>query len=188
MNFSRSLKQLLTLTLAALVLQGCASYYSHYAVFPAENSEGETRDVRLTWQSAEYPGWWFFSDKATSIKVETQCSSRIWRLTDATHDDAPACSDGIAACGDGQRDLLMPGERVAGEKDACMQVVRDEPGAIVAEIESKVGLVVSCRPQVTSRGWGADKVNPAYPTTSVGHSTRHARALKPHSSRTRETD
>ena len=175
MNFSRSLKQLLTLTLAALVLQGCASYYSHYAVFPAENSEGETRDVRLTWQSAEYPGWWFFSDKATSIKVETQCSSRVWRLTDATHDDAPACSDGIAACGDGQRDLLMPGERVAGEKDACMQVVRDDPEAIVADIESKVDLLVSCRPRVTSRGEGDDKENLDYLKPSVVPYTVYAR-------------
>jgi uncharacterized protein YceK len=63
MTFPRTLKQLFALTVIAL-LQGCASYYSHYAVFPAENSQGETRDVRLTWQSAEYPGWWFLSDKA----------------------------------------------------------------------------------------------------------------------------
>ena len=175
MIFSRPLKQLLTLTLAALVLQGCASYYSHYAVFPAENSEGEPRDVRLTWQSAEYPSWWFLSDKATSIKVETQCSSRVWRLRDATHDDAPACSDGIAACGDGQRDLLVPGERVAGAKDVCMEVVRADPRAIVADIESKVDLLVSCRPQVTSRGEGDDKENLDYLKPSVVPYTVYAR-------------
>lgn len=171
----RMMKQLFTLVLATLLLQGCASYYSHYAVFPAENSAGESRDVRLTWQSAEYPDWWFLSDKATSIKVETQCSSRVWRLTDATHEDAPACSDGIAACGDGQRDLLMPGGQVAGESDACMEVVTDDPQPTVADIRSRVQLLVSCKPRVTSRGEGDDKENLDYLKPSVVPYTVYAR-------------
>lgn len=70
------------------VLSGCASYYTHYAVFPAENSAGEDRQVKLTWQTAEYPGWWVADNRSTPITVETQCSAREWRLVDDSHEDA----------------------------------------------------------------------------------------------------
>ena len=86
------------------MLSGCASYYTHYAMFPAENSAGETRQVRVNWQSAEYPGWWFAGDKATPVKLETQCSDRVWRLRD--DEEASACGEGIRACGEAGRDLV----------------------------------------------------------------------------------
>lgn len=41
--------------LPLLGLSGCASYYTHYAMFPAENSAGESRQVRVHWDSADYP-------------------------------------------------------------------------------------------------------------------------------------
>lgn len=75
------------------VLGGCASYYSHYGLFPAENSEGDPRQVMLNWQTADYPDWWFVADKSTPITVTTQCSARSWRLADDSHAVAGECAD-----------------------------------------------------------------------------------------------
>ena len=69
-------------------MSGCASYYSHYAMFPAENSRGEPRQVRVSWLTAEYPDWWLQDDEATAIRVETQCSERVWLLRQAGADGA----------------------------------------------------------------------------------------------------
>ena len=65
------------LAVPVVMLSGCASYYTHYAMFPAENSAGETRQVRVNWQSAEYPEWWPGSNQATTMKLETQCSEWV---------------------------------------------------------------------------------------------------------------
>jgi hypothetical protein len=56
-----------------------------------------------------------------------------------------------------------------------MQVVQDESGATVADIESKVDLLVSCRPRVTSRGEGDEKENLDYLKPSVVPYTVYAR-------------
>lgn len=149
---------LLVIVFTAL-LQGCASYYSHYAVFPAQNSAGEERQIRLTWQTADYPDWWIFSDKSTGLKVETQCSSRTWRLTDQSHDDAPGCSSGIAACGDPERDLRAGTSQPAGEDVACMVINPGDPEASIVGLQGSLELVVSCEPRVRSRGEGDEKEN-----------------------------
>src|SRR5690554_3217040 len=82
------LKSALPVLLPVFGLTGCASYYTHYAMFPADNSAGESRQVRISWDSADYPGWWIVSDKSTTMKVETECSERVWRLADDSHDAA----------------------------------------------------------------------------------------------------
>ncbi len=142
-----------------LVLQsGCASYYSHYAMFPAENSRGEVRSVRLSWQSAEYPDWWFASDRATPITLETQCSERIWRLHDASHAEAGSCAPGIRACGVSGSDRKVPEGTPAGAEDTCLSVNPSNPDARIADMTGKLELLVACEPVSAVRSEGEDTV------------------------------
>ncbi len=147
-----------------LALGGCASYYSHYAVFPAENSEGEARQVRLTWQTAEYPGWWVADNKSTPITIETQCSTRKWRLVDDSHDEASqaGCAEGIRACGVEGKDRLARSGEPTGADTRCMAINPGNPSSRVTDIESSLDLLVSCQPVNTVRGSGDESENTDY--------------------------
>ncbi|TNE98272.1 MAG: hypothetical protein EP328_05095 [Gammaproteobacteria bacterium] len=152
----------LPLFVMALFTQGCASYYSHSAMFPAENSRGEPRQVRLTWQTAEYPGWWVRSNQSTPIRLETQCSERVWRLRDASHEGAGNCGEGIAACGEPGKDLSFPKKVPATAHTRCLVVNPSEPAARIADIDGKLELAVSCMPKTVSVGQGDEKRNIDY--------------------------
>jgi hypothetical protein len=157
--FSRAFKPVIA-SLMLLFTSGCASYYSHSAMFPAENSSGEPRHVRLSWQSAEYPGWWLASDKATSVKLETQCSDRVWRLRDG--DDAGDCGAGIRACGEPARDLVARSDQPVTGTTRCMAINPADPGARIAQLDSKLELLVSCTPAVVTEGQGDATLNLDY--------------------------
>ena len=143
-----------------LFISGCASYYSHFAMFPAENSSGESRQVRLSWQSAEYPDWWFAGDRATSLKLETQCSDRVWRLRDGN--DGGDCGSGIRACGEPDKDLFTEtGVPVTGST-RCMSINPEDLNARITDIGDKLELLVSCTPAVVKTGQGEKSVNLDY--------------------------
>lgn len=155
---SRTYKPLIASLL--LFTSGCASYYSHFAMFPAENSSGEPRHVRLSWQSAEYPGWWLASDKATSVKLETQCSERVWRLRD---DDAGGgCGEGIRACGEPGKDIDARTGQPATDTTRCMSIHPADPEARIAAVDSKLELLVSCTPAEVTERQGDDALNLDY--------------------------
>ncbi|MDX1635733.1 MAG: hypothetical protein R3280_13915 [Marinobacter sp.] len=143
-------------TVAGLVsllttLSGCASYYNHYAVFPAANSQGEARKVRLSWQSAEYPGWWFAANQATPVTVTTQCSSREWRLMDAGQREAgEGCGEGIHACGEPGRDQWPDGQALVRPRP-CMMLTDADGANRVADLGQRVALTVACVPTGTER-------------------------------------
>jgi len=147
-----------------LLLSGCASYYSHYAVFPAENSQGEARQVKLTWQTAEYPDWWVVDNKSTPVTVETQCSSRKWRLVDSSHGEASKadCATGIRACGVNGEDVLARTGEPAGPETRCMAINPSDPDALITDIGASLGLLVSCQPVNPVRGSGDDSENHDY--------------------------
>ncbi|KPP97688.1 hypothetical protein [Marinobacter sp. HL-58] len=147
-----------------LLLSGCASYYSHYAVFPAENSKGEDRQVKLTWQTAEYPDWWIVGDKSTPITIETQCSTRKWRLVDSSHSEADEadCGGGIRACGVQGEDVVAGNGEPAGPDTRCMAVNPDNTDALITDMGSSLDLLVSCKPVNTARGSGDDSENIDY--------------------------
>lgn len=152
------------LAACALVLSasGCASYYSHFAVFPAANSSGEPRQVRLSWQSAEYPDWWFLENRATSVKLETQCSDRVWRLRDGDDDEAGDCASGIRACGEPGRDLVAGTNQPATPEFRCLAINPENPSARIAEVGAKLELLVSCEPAMVTEGQGEDARNLDY--------------------------
>lgn len=156
-----------------LILPGCASYYSHYAMFPAENSAGEPRQVRVSWQTADYPGWWLVNDKATPMRVETQCSDRVWRLRDDL--DAAACGSGIGACGEpGENVYVSDGNSVGGGRP-CMAVNPSDPNARIPEVGEKFELLVSCRPVSATQGQGDNLRNVDYLRASAVPYTVYAR-------------
>lgn len=148
--------------LSLLGLNGCASYYTHYAMFPAENSAGEPRQVRVSWQSAEYPQWWLVSNKATAILLETQCSDRSWRITDSSYDDAGDCAGDVRVCGEPGRDLVAATGRPATAQDVCLAVQAPQGLARVADIGAEFSLLVSCQPESATATRGEDTVNVDY--------------------------
>ncbi|WP_228152498.1 hypothetical protein [Marinobacter profundi] len=147
-------------------MQGCASYYSHFAMFPAENSAGEARQVRISWQTAEYPGWWFADDKASTIKVETQCSERVWRLSDSSQDEARACGGDIGACAEPRMDRLAGTNQPAAAEVMCMAINPGDHGRITG-LRGVVELQVYCEPVSTRQGEGDKAVNTDYVRPSV---------------------
>lgn len=156
---SRAYKPLVA-SLMLFFLSGCASYYSHFAMFPAENSSGEPRHVRMSWQSADYPDWWFAGDQATSVKLETQCSDRIWRLRDGN--EAGSCGTAIRACGEPGKDLVAGTGQPATDSTRCMSINPADPGARIAELDGKLELLVSCTPAVVTEGQGDGALNLDY--------------------------
>lgn len=145
-----------------LIVSGCASYYSHHAMFPAENSAGETRQIRLSWQTADYPDWWFVNDQATPMLVETQCSERVWKLRDGADPKAGDCGEGIRACGEAGRDIQAPGGTLISGDVRCMAVDPSNPTARIADVGTKLEFLVSCRPASRETGQGDQKRNLDY--------------------------
>ncbi|MGM0769807.1 MAG: hypothetical protein ACQEV6_17460 [Pseudomonadota bacterium] len=152
----------LSLCSVLVALSGCASYYSHYGMFPAENSAGEERQVMLSWQTAEYPDWWLRSNQSTPIKVVTQCSSRDWRLADSTHQNSGECAEGIRACGEAGQDLIAATGAPADEENVCLSVNPGEDGSNVTDIGQSLMLQVSCRPARTTQPDGDETENIDY--------------------------
>lgn|SRR5690554_913153 len=175
--FSALRKTLLLVVVPSFLLGGCASYYTHYAMFPAENSSGESRQVRVSWQTADYPDWWFVSDKSTTIKLETQCSERVWRIADESHDSAGRCADGIRACGDPKLDVQAASSAVAGADFACLSVTGPDEVERIADIGGMFSLLVSCRPAATEVRKGEDTVNLDYLRPSVVAYSVYARKV-----------
>lgn len=154
----------LTATILLLSLSGCASYYTHYAVFPAQNSAGEERQIKLTWQTADYPDWWYREDQSTPVTLTTQCSTREWRIVDRTHSDASenACASGIRACGaKGKDEFATPGVRDFSKR-ACVRINPADPDALVTDISSSLELLMNCRPVQTTRSSGDETENVDY--------------------------
>ncbi|MDG5500470.1 hypothetical protein [Marinobacter sp. BGYM27] len=136
-------------------LSGCASYYTHYGMFTASNSAGDPRQVRVTWDTAEYPAWWFASSQSTPITLETQCSSRVWKLTDK----AEECVGGISACGDPALDINAQSGHPATIDTPCIQASGDEA---IVDIDRSVDLLVSCKPAQPVTESGGEKTNHDY--------------------------
>ncbi|CAN0587762.1 hypothetical protein [Marinobacter goseongensis] len=167
MNRFRQITLRLSFLFVVSALNGCASYYSHYGAFPAENSAGEARQVVLSWQTAEYPGWWVKDSQSTPIRVATQCSERAWRLTDDSHRDPASCGDGIRACGRPGQDLVAASGQPAGEDDVCLSIDPGESLSKVTDIGQSMTLLVSCEPVSTSRQAEDEEENTDYLRASV---------------------
>jgi len=148
-----------------LMLSGCTSYYSHYSVFPAYNSAGEPRNVRVSWESAESSGI-FSGVETTAIRVETQCSERVLILSDqALRDESGKggeCGPGIRGCGEPRLDQLVSNGKPATSADRCFEI---NPGADdqgIGDLGRSLELLVHCQPAQTSVGEGDDAVNMDY--------------------------
>ena len=149
-----------------LALSGCASYKSHYSTFSAENSAGEQRQVRITWRTAEYPFWHWRSDRATPIRLETQCSRRVWRLYDPSME--PSCTgDGIAACGDPVLDLDRERRMLTSDRHVCVRLTDSAGSDRIMDLGRDVELTMSCFPRQTEVDMGDDTVNADYLRASV---------------------
>lgn len=159
-------RTLLVLIVLPLVGAGCASYNSHYSVIEAETSAGHERKVRLTWRTAHYPSWHWRQDEATQIRIETQCSRRVWRIKDPSMKDACSTSS-IAACGDPALDLDSNREVLDSNRHQCIQVSDENGSDRILELGQRVKVDVSCYPRHTEIDMGDETVSADYLRASV---------------------
>jgi len=142
-------------------LSGCASYYSHYGSFSAENSAGELREYLVSWQTADYPDWWWQEDESTPVTLKTQCSEREIRFLDASHQGS--CSgetEAIAWCGTKNVDLAADVTEDGANALPCGWIAGDAKR--ITELGSELQLVMRCRPAQTTVGVGDDRKNVDY--------------------------
>ncbi|TDT41657.1 hypothetical protein DES49_1759 [Halospina denitrificans] len=163
MRFYRTLLVLIVLPLVGV---GCASYQSHYSVIEAATSSGKERKVRLTWRTAHYPSWHWRQDKATPIRMETQCSRRVWRIKDPGMEES--CStDSIGACGDPALDLDTDRELLDSTEHQCITVSDEKGSDRILELGERVEVTVSCYPRHTEIEMGDETANADYLRASV---------------------
>ena len=163
---TRFYRTLLVLIVLPLVGVGCASYKSHYSVIEAETSAGQERKVRLTWRTAHYPSWHWRQDEATQIRMETQCSRRVWRIKDPGMEGACSASS-IAACGDPALDLDRNREVLDSKKHECISVSDEKGSDRILELGQRVEVNVSCYPRHTEIDMGDETANADYLRASV---------------------
>lgn len=172
-----------------LLAGGCASYYTHYGAFPASNSAGEGRQFRVTWQTAEYPDWWFSEDQATPITLEGQCSTREWTLDDGGSEDSdesgPDCGSGIVACGDPDKDIVTATGKRATAADRCMAVTGV---ADIVGLGREMNLSVYCRPAQSNVMVDGESENRDYLRASVVPYEIRVRKVQRHSLEARLPD
>lgn len=178
---SRLLLGLLALS-GLIAVSGCATYESHYSRFTATNSAGEPREFLLSWKTARYPSWAMREDVATPVRLETQCSDRVWLLRDDTMAGACAVTEsqeaaaGIRACGQPGRDLDHEGHPLSGEGHQCMSIWDEAGSKRILELDNELMLTVSCYPDPVSRQAGEETVNVDYLKASVVPYSIHTRA------------
>lgn len=150
-------------------LVGCASYYSHYGSFSAQNSSGEERMFVLSWKTAEYPSWALQDNKSTNMVIETQCSDRTWTLVDASsaNNECSSAHEGIVACGDKGADLTMRGQPLTSNNTLCLSVTDAQGANRITDLDSRLLISVSCLPVNVTREVDGEKVNIDYIKASV---------------------
>ncbi|SRR5690554_427021 len=149
----------------ATFLSGCATYYSHYGSFSAENSAGEVREFLLTWQTADYPDWWWQEDRSTPVTLKTQCSEREVRFLDASHREGTQSCGGdtypIAWCGTDKLDLVADVAESGPEEVPCGWIQSGDAKSIT-ELGGEVQLFMRCQPAQTTVGAGDEQKNMDY--------------------------
>ncbi|MCP5206876.1 MAG: hypothetical protein H7A01_06715 [Hahellaceae bacterium] len=171
------LKTLKVVLVAAclMLLQGCASYYSHYGSFDSINSAGEQRKFVVSWQSAEYPEWYWADNTTTAIALETQCSTRKLYFIDAStaqnaasfNTGCVANQKGIVVCGDPQLDLDANGRAFNGSEQVCGSISNSKEVDSITALGNELLIKIDCWPASTQYEVDGEKKNRDYLKYSI---------------------
>jgi len=149
------------------LLGGCATsdFVTHYGIFEAENSAGEQRLFRIYWQTVRYEGWTKNEYRAFPLVLESQCSQRKLYFYDTTFGEGRRCSDtdldGIHFCARSQTDYDRRGVEIQ-DRSLC-GVITDKQGAKdLLSLEGEILLTLNCRPKITEKRFGDEKLNTDY--------------------------
>ncbi|ARU57115.1 hypothetical protein OLMES_3072 [Oleiphilus messinensis] len=153
--------------LACAMLSGCASYHAHYASFDARNSAGEERKFVVEWQSAKYPGWIWFDNETTPVKITTQCSEYELTFRDPGHSECSTEANAIAACGRVGKDISRDGREVSSPTQVCGTVTDANGATHISELGREIMITVSCWPESTTYQDGDEKKNIDYLKHSI---------------------
>ena len=147
-----------------MLTAGCATseFVTHYGIFEAENSAGEQRLFRIYWQTVRYQGWANERFQAFPVILETQCSERTLRFYDSSFGEGRRCkngpAEGIHFCANSRTEEDRRG--LALDHRSLCGVVTDRNGSTdILSLEGEVLLTLDCRPKITEKIVGGEKVN-----------------------------
>jgi hypothetical protein len=143
--------KLLIMALATLNLTACATYYSHYGAFEAQNSKGEVRQFKVYWETQEYPNWYFEKNQASPITLSTQCSTRKWEFRDPSFGSrfCSSTAKGIVSCGNPSLDLNSNGLPVPNDHYVCARITDAKSANRIVDLKSQIEITMSCWPSST---------------------------------------
>lgn len=167
MMFRNCLGRWSLLLLAQPLLGGCASYYSHYGKLVTETAAGDTREVLVSWQTEERPGW-LGGVNATPIVLETQCSERrlVFRNGDDPQSSCRSEEAGIVWCASPGEDLAADGLTALPATTVC-GLINDASGRpSIGELASRFQLTIRCWPAEPRVKQGDEEISRDYPRAS----------------------
>lgn len=177
----------LVVPLAGLVLSACATphYTTHYGVFEAQNSAGQIRMFRVSWQTVRYQGWGEDRYQSLPLILETQCSERKLYFTDASMAKiepakaqateqgtisgerlAHACviangGRGVHYCADAKRDESRTGLPV-DTSQSCGYITDVAGSQSILNLAGELRISLACQPKVKEYPRANKRVNSDY--------------------------
>ncbi|WLQ17320.1 hypothetical protein O5O45_15510 [Hahella aquimaris] len=150
MTIRPRIERLLLLFPLLSALGGCATEYSHYGRFVAENSAGEEREFLISWRTTESVSGEVTA--VTPVTLRTQCSDRELQFMEPGQ-GGDACrveqESGVVWCGAPGQDLSLEGKALIDSKTLC-GTITDENGADhIADLKRVMQLQISCWPART---------------------------------------
>lgn len=174
----------LVVPLVVLILSACATphYTTHYGLFEAQNSAGQTRMFRVSWQTIRFEGWAEDRYQAQPLILESQCSERILSFVDpsmaqagALHvngNDAVASrvqqlclsaqdQQGIHYCADPLRDESRTGLALEAA-ESCAHITDAAGAQTVLALNGELRITMSCQPKVKEYPRANKRINSDY--------------------------
>ncbi|MBU6952531.1 hypothetical protein [Hahella sp. HN01] len=131
-------------------LGGCATEYSHYGRFVAENSAGEEREFLISWRTTESVSGEVTA--VTPVTLRTQCSDRELLFMEPGQ-GGDACrgnqETGVVWCGEPGQDLSLEGKALVNSTTLCGAITDENGASQIADLGRVMQLQVSCWPART---------------------------------------
>ncbi|ABC31197.1 hypothetical protein HCH_04494 [Hahella chejuensis KCTC 2396] len=131
-------------------LGGCATEYSHYGRFVAENSAGEEREFLISWRTMESLSGEISA--VTPVMLRTQCSDRKLVFMEPGQ-GGDACrahrESGVVWCGAPGQDLSLDGKALGDATTLCGAITDENGASHIADLGRVMQLQISCWPAQT---------------------------------------
>ena len=147
-----------------ILINGCATTYSHFGRFSGENSAGEAREFLLEWDSTSSA--FSSDDEGSNVRLKSQCSSRLIEFQISSDEQVAPCADShgneAVFCGRPGEDLTMEGKDIKSAGSLCGYIKGTNGEFNVGRFGKTVAVTLHCFPAATTQGEGDEAHNVDY--------------------------